>query len=466
VPHRPSSALPAPTARTAPSALPTRPRRRRPAGPAAALAAVLALVALPAAAADEPSGARSGVVHRFTEAVDRTAGTTEMCLDDWDRFALFRWESHVGGSTWVYAHDLPEHAPGCHAVTWDLGTTQAEHGGRYFAVEWSDPPAAPTGPSAFEVLVDLAPAVVLTHPGDATVSAGDTAEFRAAVAPRPSNGPLPVARWQTSPDGVLWEDVPGATGDALALPTQVGQDGALVRAVYSRTPWHDHMLAPEEVATEPARLTVWTGVGLERAPRDAQAAAGEVVTFDVGQVWGVAPVALQWEHRAPGGDWEPVAGETGASLSLVAGAGVAVDGARFRLCHANDHSARACTPDAALGVLHPAPEVTLHPEPVTALPREPVEFVAGATGAESVHWESRAPGGEWELVPGTEGAGGTGSWALRAEADLDGTEYRAVFRRGDLETATDPALLTVRVLPPADVSVTAVVRLVDRLPGW
>jgi len=455
VPHRPS-----PT--------PARPRRRVAAG-ALALTAVLAAGALPAAAAVDPP---SPVVLTVTEGVDRTAGSAEVCLDDWWGAEVYRF--YEAANSWVAAPiDVPYLGSGCHVLSWDLGTTIPDHAGRYrVATSPMDLPGTADAPGHFDVVVRLAPAVVAEHPADAVVTGGEVGWFTAAAAPPATPGsPRARPQWQFATSDDAWAWIPGVGGadGVWGLGTREVDGTVLVRAVFSREPLSAFQIAPEPVATDPATLTVWASVALEHAPRDAEVAADDEVTFDVGQVWGVAP-ALQWEHRAPGGEWEAVPGAVGSELTMVAGDGDAVDGARFRLCHENAFSARACSAEAALTVTYTAPEVTLHPEPVTALPGEPVDFMAAAAGSESVRWESRAPGGDWAPTVPTGRATGDEldfSWTVWASVDLDGTEYRAVFRgAGDLETASDPALLTVLVLPPVDVSVSAVVRLVGHLPGW
>lgn len=445
-----------------PSPVPARPHRRRSVA-AAALAAVAVLVAsaLPAAAVDPPSP----VVLTVDEGRDRTAGSAQICLDDWTRADLYRWDP--ANQTWVHAAPLPEHAPGCHVVEFDLGTTQAEHAGRYRAASSPvDLPTAGDDPGDFDVVVRLAPAVIAAHPEDALVTAGEDATFTAAAERALTSGSPPArAQWQTSRDGGQWDPVEGATGDTWTVTTSSAHHGLYVRAVYTRTPWHAYQLAPDAVATRVAGLSAWSGVALELEPQDVVATAGDEVTFDVGRVWGVAPVHLQWESAAPGGDFEPVPGATAASVTLTAGAGPAVDGARFRLCHANDYSARWCTGEALLTVLPApaAPEVTADPASVRALPGEPVAFAAEATDADTVRWERRASGAEaWAPVAGEA----TNRLEVTATAVLDGAEFRAVFGNGVGETATRGATLTLLVLPPVHVTVTASAVVVAGLPGW
>lgn len=459
MPHRPSPSAARP--------IPRHRHRRRVAGVALALAALLAAGASPATAAER----QAHLAMIVPEGRHATAGSLTICRLDWRDVGIYRWDAT--SSAWVFAQSTPEFGPGCHEVEFDLGTAVPEHAGRYRIGAPGEMPPDASGPGHIEVQVALASPTVTASPEDAVVTAGETASFVAAASVTPgSSSPPARAQWQTSRDGVVWEDVAGATRDAWTMPATWADDDLRVRAVYSRTPLSSFQLAPDEAATGPARLTVWLGVGLERAPRDVEAVAGADATFDVGRVWGVAPVRLQWESAPPGGDFEPVPGATGPSLTLTAGAGPAVDGTRFRLCHANDHSARACSAGASLTV-HPAPAppvVTADPEHVIALPGEPVELAAAATGVDSVRWERRAPGEDWEAlvikllaVPSSTFRTTT---ELVATADLHGSEYRAVFVNGTGETPTTTARLTVRVLPPAHVTVSASTRAVDRLAGW
>lgn len=450
MPHRPS------TVRSRPGP------RRRVAAAALATVAVLVAGALPAVAVDPPSP----VVLTVDEGRDRTAGSAQICLDDWADAALYRWDSV--NQTWVLAASLPERAPGCHVVELDLGTTQAEHAGRYRAVASpADLPTTGDDPGDLDVVVRLAPAVVATHPVDAVVTAGEDATFTAAAErPLTSRAPAPRAQWQTSPGGGQWDPVDGATGDTWTVTTSSALDGLLVRAVYTRTPSNAYQLAPEPVATRAAGLTAWSGVAVELEPQDVVATAGEEVTFDVGRVWGVAPVHLQWESAPPGGDFEPVPGATAASVTLTAGTGAAVDGARFRLCHGNDYSAWWCGGRVAQLTVLPAPaapEVIADPVPVRALLGEDVAFAAEATGADTVRWERRAPGSEtWAPIAGEA----TTRLEVTAADSLDGTEFRAVFGNGVGETASRGATLTLVRVPPVAVTVAPSTVLVAALPGW
>jgi len=74
--------------------------------------------------------------------------------------------------------------------------------------------------------------LVTTHPADRTVDVGASATFTAAA----SGSPAPSVQWQTSTDGGLWTDVPGATDDTLVLSgVTLAMSGQQYRAVFTST---------------------------------------------------------------------------------------------------------------------------------------------------------------------------------------------------------------------------------------
>jgi hypothetical protein len=71
---------------------------------------------------------------------------------------------------------------------------------------------------------------VTTHPGNQTVTAGQTASFSAAA----SGTPGPTVQWQVSTDGgSTWSDVPGATATTLAFGAQFSDNGKQYHAVFA-----------------------------------------------------------------------------------------------------------------------------------------------------------------------------------------------------------------------------------------
>jgi hypothetical protein len=151
--------------------------------------------------------------------------------------------------------------------------------------------------------VTALPPTIVTGPIPATVVAGQGATFTVAV----TGTPVPTVQWQTSPDGVTWTSVPGATGATFFVPeADIAQSGLQVRAVVTSlvgtvtsTPVVLTVTAPPvvmpPVVTPPVVTPPVAAPGAGRAaPSAAGSARGALAAtgLDAGAPLGLAGVLL------------------------------------------------------------------------------------------------------------------------------------------------------------------------------
>lgn len=175
-----------------------------------------------------------------------------------------------------------------------------------------------------------------------------------------------AVRWQSSTDGVVWTDIPGATDDALTIP-QVTQtdDGAQLRAVYSN--------AFGETASEPATLTVLRPpVVTVHPPEHLRSLAWLEVTL-VAEATGSAPMTVRWETSDDSGaTWAVVDGAAATTCSFTAAS--AHDGRLVRAVFVNAQGSAATT-HTELEVVRGVSRARLGVTPSSRL----VESLVGAT---------------------------------------------------------------------------------------
>lgn len=306
---------------------------------------------------------------------------------------------------------------------------------------------------------------VLEQPTDTIVDVGNDAVFTTSV-----SGHGVSTQWQVWADGdnppvatsSAWSDIDGATGTTLRVEATTPE---MTRWRYRAV----HTNAAGSVVTDPAMLGVRTAPYFRVHPSDfardpgQQAFIGAVASDNVDRerlsfTWEMSRDGLMWVPYEPG-TFPDVVFPTGLALLRIA---AEMDGLRFRLVAENDLGRTESDP--AVLTVRAAPVIDSHPADVRTLVGRDAEFSA-TTPAVSPHrtqqWQQRGAGGDWVDIPGaTQAEYSTGPTTLA----LDQTEYRIVFTNAHGRTASEPATLTVRPSLRASVSVTASVRLVDRLP--
>ncbi|MBX9246193.1 immunoglobulin domain-containing protein [Actinotalea ferrariae] len=139
-----------------------------------------------------------------------------------DPAPTLQWQaSEDGGTTW-----LP--IPGETGTDLVLEDAPLEADGLLFRAVASNPAGDVVSAEALLTVSAVAPTITAA-PTSASVAPGADATFTIAVA----GTPAPTVQWQVrTSDGLLWVDVPGATGTTLTVEdVTLTQDGAVYRAV-------------------------------------------------------------------------------------------------------------------------------------------------------------------------------------------------------------------------------------------
>ena len=202
--------------------------------------------------------------------------------------------------------------------------------------------------------------------------------------------------------------------------------------------WLASFAADQEGADD----TVTTAPAFTRQPVAQTVADGARATFTV-SVSGIPAPAVTWQVRRAGGTWAPVAGATGRTLEVVAGA--AVDGNEYRAVATNS-VATAESASARLTVRKAAPVVTQQPADVSVRLGAKATFTAKASGypAPAVRWESRKGSAAWKAVPGATST----TLTLTASKATDGTQVRAVFTNASGSVTSAVARLSADATRP------------------
>jgi len=164
-------------------------------------------------------------------------------------------------------------------------------------------------------------------PDDASVvlDAGETsteAFFTAAA----SGDPAPSVRWQSrAPGNALFENVPGGTGEILAVEVGVAEDGTEYRAVFAND--------VGEVASDAATLTVKAVPSFAVSPTDTATSEGEDALLKLLPSGHPMP-EVQWQ-RLDSGAWTDLAGATDLFLSIPDTTS-AMSGTRYRAVLSNE----------------------------------------------------------------------------------------------------------------------------------
>src|SRR5436190_911284 len=134
-----------------------------------------------------------------------------------------QWQvSTNGGSTFT-------NIAGATQTSYSFITGSADHGKLFRAVFTNSEGSATTNAATLFVTEPLAAPIVTAHPASITVAVGGVATFAANA----SGSPAPSARWQSSPNGTTWTDIPGATAYAYSFTTQASDSGRQFRVVFS-----------------------------------------------------------------------------------------------------------------------------------------------------------------------------------------------------------------------------------------
>lgn len=274
---------------------------------------------------------------------------------------------------------------------------------------------------------------ITTQPQNQTVCAGNTATFTAAA----SGSPSPTVKWQSSPNGVTYTDISGATSATLSFTAAAGMDGTQYRAVFTN--------GTGTATTTAATLTVNTSPSVSLNPLSQTVQSGQTVTFTAAATGKPTPT-VQWQVSTNGGgSYTDISGATSTTLSFAVSA--SQNGNLYRAVFTNSCTTANTTP-ATLTVTAGTVTVT-----VSANINGPVVSVDGGgpfTGSQMFTWnlgsihtlstttpQAGGAGTQYAFVAWSDG--GAISHAVTASAGT--TTYTATFKSQFLvTTAASPAV--------------------------
>ncbi|MCU1676502.1 MAG: hypothetical protein JWM93_1260, partial [Frankiales bacterium] len=149
---------------------------------------------------------------------------------------------------------------------------------------------------------------VTAQPSDSTHNVSETATFTSSA----SGLPLPAVQWQSSPDGVTWTDISGATSTTLSIAVLThGQNGLRLHAVFTNS------TAPAAVSN--AALLVVNPAPSVTDPLDVVALERTAATFIAAATpaAGTPAPTVQWQLSTDAGaSWTDIVGATNDTLTL------------------------------------------------------------------------------------------------------------------------------------------------------
>ncbi|MGO9791614.1 MAG: immunoglobulin domain-containing protein, partial [Solirubrobacteraceae bacterium] len=283
------------------------------------------------------------------------------------------------------------------------------------------------------------PPAITQNPQSTTVTAGETATFKAAA----SGTPKPSVQWQISSNGgSSWSadtsDAGNKTDMLSVASVTLAESGDEYRALFTN--------AAGSKESEAATLTVQTRPAVTLNPQNATVTAGETATFTAAASGSPTPT-VQWQVSSNGGSsWAADSSDAGDKTDTLTVASVssAQNGYEYRALFTN--AAVSLESAAATLTVQVAPTVTTNPQSVTVHAGETATFKAAASGTPTptVQWEvSSNHGSSW--APDTADAGNKTDTLKVASVTLaqSGYEYRAVFSNVVGSRTSSAATLTV-----------------------
>ncbi len=207
------------------------------------------------------------------------------------------------------------------------------------------------------VLTIVETPVIVSHPSNQTVIAGQTGTFSVNAI-----GVAPMTfQWQKN--GV---DIPGANGPFYTTPGTVLSDGgSIFRCVVTN--------GYGNAVSNGAMLTVMMAPVVTQNPSATTIESGQTATFTV-EVTGTMPMSYQWQKNG-----QNIPGATNASYTTPAQT-QAADGSMFR-CVVSNLVGEAVSGSAMLTVTGAPPVITVNPMNQTVVQGKPVTFNVVATGS-------------------------------------------------------------------------------------
>jgi len=312
------------------------------------------------------------------------------------------------------------------ASTYTTPATTMADSGSSFTVTVSNSAGSITS-NAATLTVNPAPPVIITQPGNATVTSGSAATFTVSA-----SGTPPLS-YQWSKGGV---DIGGATTSSYTTPATVLADNA---ATFRVTVTNAQGSVPSNAAT----LTVQEAPAFTTQPLGGTVVAGNPFTFTAATTGNPTPT-YQWYKGAT-----LLAGKTASSLTLASA--TLADAGSYTVVASN--SLGSLSSNAAVLVVNQAPIISTHPASQTIVSGNPVTFSVVATGFPALSYQ-------WYKDSVTLAGKTSSSLTLASVAPADAGNYTVDVINGLGTVTSNPAALTVTVPPaisvqPAPQTVTA-----------
>lgn len=174
-------------------------------------------------------------------------------------------------------------------------------------------------------------------------------------------------------------------------------------------------------------------------PSDASVADGSTATFTVAAT-GTAPLAYQWQYRAPeGSTWSDIAGAESATYQRAAV--LADDESSYRCVVTNaEGSATSVVVWLTVSAAGSGPTINTHPANATVEEGESIQFevVAIGTGGLSYQWQVNTGSG-WSDVEGAVSS----TYSFATTLSMDGDQYRCVVTDSTGSATSNAATATV-----------------------
>ncbi len=193
--------------------------------------------------------------------------------------------------------------------------------------------------------------------------------------------------------------------------------------------------------------TTYTGSGpgngaqptITTQPSDASVADGGTATFTV-VATGTAPLAYQWQYRAPeGSTWADISGATSATYQRVSA--LADDESSYRCVITNaEGTATSSVVWLTVSAAGTAPSISAHPQNTSVEEGEWIMFEVTASGTAplSYQWE-RNTGSGWEEIDGAVST----TYSFATTLAMDGDQYRCVVSNASGSVTSNAATATV-----------------------
>jgi len=340
----------------------------------------------------------------------------------------YKWQSSTnGGSTWV-------DSSGATAPTLTLSTTTLAMTGTKYRVVVSGTANSVTSSVVTLTVVGAVTAPVITSNVSSTSAVTGTAANFAVTA----TGTSLAYQWQSSPDGIVWADIVGATAPSYSLVSaSLADNGRAYRVVVSNS--------AGSVTSSMAILTVTAAAAapaFTTQPASTSAIVNQQATFTVAVVGTPAPT-LQWQVSTNGGSTFVNCCGTATTYST-ANLTSSDNGNRYRVVATN--SAGTVTSNVALLTVTAAsvvPSITTQPASVSVVAgaQASVSVIASGSPTPTYQWQKSIDGGSsYANINGATAA--SYSTAVLAVAD-SGLRLRVVVSNSAGSATSSAAVVTV-----------------------